>query len=70
MSLLPVNKNTLIYGSSDSGNTVHADDEILNDKMLEFGRRANLKPHLTGQGLRKKEIVGPGDIEGHKGKVI
>jgi hypothetical protein len=37
--------------------------------MKEFGKTANLKGHVTGQGILKKTVYGPGDIEGHKGKV-
>lgn len=37
--------------------------------MQELGKSSNLKGHVTGQGAAKQFIYGPGDIEGHKGKV-
>ena len=33
MSLLPIGRDTIKYGSSDSGATVHADVEEINEKM-------------------------------------
>ena len=35
MSLLPVNKNTIVYGSADGGKTVHNSDPELNEKMIQ-----------------------------------
>lgn len=68
MSMLPVNKETLKYGSGDSGVNVLDEEPELNDLMKLASERMNLKGHVTG--LRtgyKKTIYGPGDIEGHVG---
>lgn len=51
--------------SSDSGKTVEASDPILNQKMGQVGSLLNLQPHL----VQAKTMFGPGDIEGHHGKV-
>jgi hypothetical protein len=67
MSVLPVTKGSLKYGSSDSGQTIHADIEELNEKMQRAAERINLKGHVTGYAKHKKMIYGPGDIEGHLG---
>ena len=44
--LLPINSETLIYGSADAGKTVHADIEEVNSKMEKLGRILNLKVEL------------------------
>eukprot|EP01124_Arcella_intermedia_P013380 TRINITY_DN19810_c0_g1_i1.p1 TRINITY_DN19810_c0_g1~~TRINITY_DN19810_c0_g1_i1.p1 ORF type:complete len:1334 (+),score=360.17 TRINITY_DN19810_c0_g1_i1:602-4003(+) len=61
MSFLPIDKQTLIYGSCDAGKTVKAEDPLVNDLMKELGKRLNLCEHLVGD----KVIYGPGDIEVH-----
>ena len=65
IALIPVDKSTLLYGCADGGRTVHVDDPQLNELMETAGRRMNLKPHLVGRTA--VSIIGPGDIEGHKG---
>jgi hypothetical protein len=42
-SIVPVDKNTLLYGSSDGGRTIHADDPILNAKMETAAKILNIK---------------------------
>lgn len=66
LSVLPVTKYTLSYGSSDGGKTVHKDNPELNQKMEDAAKRMNLKGHYTGVRIPKL-IYGPGDIEGHIG---
>lgn len=67
LSVLPVSKDTLRYGSADGGKTVHKDNSVLNRKMQEAATKMNLKGHLTG--IRTPTLIyGPGDIEGHIGK--
>lgn len=66
MSMLPVDTTTLCYGSCDGGMEVHDDIPEFNSKMLELGKVLNLKAHAAGSG--GKEIVGPCDIEGHRGR--
>eukprot|EP01125_Pyxidicula_operculata_P011795 TRINITY_DN385_c1_g1_i1.p1 TRINITY_DN385_c1_g1~~TRINITY_DN385_c1_g1_i1.p1 ORF type:complete len:1249 (+),score=314.60 TRINITY_DN385_c1_g1_i1:1159-4905(+) len=63
MSVLPVKKDSIIYGSQDGGVTVHADNPKLNSLMKMAGKMLNLKPHLAGKD--KTKIYGPADIEGH-----
>eukprot|EP01122_Echinamoeba_exundans_P007904 TRINITY_DN2521_c0_g1_i1.p1 TRINITY_DN2521_c0_g1~~TRINITY_DN2521_c0_g1_i1.p1 ORF type:complete len:1209 (+),score=237.81 TRINITY_DN2521_c0_g1_i1:47-3628(+) len=67
MSILPIGKDTLMYGSSDGGKTVQFGDDALSAKMEAAGMKMNLKPHYAGTNLDRK-IVGPGDIEGHRSK--
>lgn len=64
MTILPISKETLIYGSADAGNTIKAN--ILPEfdmKMAEMGKILNLKPHM----INGKELHTAGDIEGHLG---
>ena len=67
VSILPLNSSSLIYGSSDAGNTVHTDDPAFNALMEQIGGRLNLKGHLVGPESSPSEVFGPCDIEGHKG---
>eukprot|EP01127_Copromyxa_protea_P014028 TRINITY_DN3850_c0_g1_i1.p2 TRINITY_DN3850_c0_g1~~TRINITY_DN3850_c0_g1_i1.p2 ORF type:complete len:141 (+),score=27.91 TRINITY_DN3850_c0_g1_i1:744-1166(+) len=64
MSLLPLVKNSLKYGSADGGVTVHTDDETLNRAMEKSGKMIGLRDHV----INGKTIYGPGDIEGHMGE--
>eukprot|EP00026_Physarum_polycephalum_P001843 Phypoly_transcript_01846.p1 GENE.Phypoly_transcript_01846~~Phypoly_transcript_01846.p1 ORF type:complete len:502 (+),score=60.52 Phypoly_transcript_01846:73-1578(+) len=66
MSMLPVDLSTLCYGSCDAGNEVRCDIPEFNEKMAKLGKALNLKAHAVG--AQGKEIVGPCDIEGHKGR--
>ena len=59
--------STLCYGSCDGGNEVRCDIPEFNEKMVKLGKALNLKIHAVG--AQGKEIVGPCDIEGHKGRV-
>ncbi|PRP89297.1 hypothetical protein PROFUN_02171 [Planoprotostelium fungivorum] len=67
MPVLPIDKTTLKYGSNDAGATIHADDEVLNEKIEEACRRLNLRAHTSGLREDKKVVYGPGDMEGHVG---
>jgi hypothetical protein len=40
----------------------------MNSKMEYIGKKLNLKPHIAGF-VEHKRLVGPCDIEGHKGDV-
>ena len=65
MSILPIDKDTIMYGSSDAGRTVHKKIPELNEKMLSASEFLNLKPHVVG----KSEILASvGDLEGHLGR--
>lgn len=58
-SVLPINKETIRYGSSDGGDTVFCDSEKLNSIMEDVGKRLYLAPHM----VNGKVIFGPGDQE-------
>ena len=64
--VLPIGKDTIKYGSSDGGVTVHNDISVLKYKMKLIAKYLKLKKHKVGI-LSPKSIYGPGDIEGHKG---
>eukprot|EP01125_Pyxidicula_operculata_P017771 TRINITY_DN626_c0_g1_i2.p1 TRINITY_DN626_c0_g1~~TRINITY_DN626_c0_g1_i2.p1 ORF type:complete len:1906 (-),score=451.08 TRINITY_DN626_c0_g1_i2:60-5777(-) len=60
MALLPIDKSTICYGSSDGGLSVKADSYV--SKAMEYaGKILNLKKHK----VKNKTIIGPGDIEIH-----
>lgn len=65
ITVLPIDKTTIQYGSSDGGRNVYAKNEQLNEKMQNAGKQLNLKGHKTGK--LETIIYGPGDIEGHLG---
>eukprot|EP01132_Coremiostelium_polycephalum_P005864 gene5864-7293_t len=68
MSLLPISKSSLIYGSSDAGQTVHTSNTIFNHLFTSAAKVVNLKPHLVQDISNElKTIYGPIDIEGHIG---
>eukprot|EP01124_Arcella_intermedia_P029781 TRINITY_DN6382_c0_g2_i2.p1 TRINITY_DN6382_c0_g2~~TRINITY_DN6382_c0_g2_i2.p1 ORF type:complete len:661 (-),score=124.00 TRINITY_DN6382_c0_g2_i2:565-2463(-) len=63
-SILPISDKTLIYGSGDGGKVVHCNEEA--SKIMEkAGKFLNLEKHEIG--TTKIQIIGPGDIELHKG---
>jgi len=62
-SLLPINQNTLKYGSCDGGKTINCEDEKLADLIKQTCTKVGLDSHL----IKEKLIYGPGDIEGHLG---
>ena len=66
-SVLPISKDTLIYGSSDGGKVVCNSLEAMNKIMEKCGKVLNLKGHMAGIGKSKKFIYGPCDLEGHLG---
>jgi len=66
MSLLPINSDTIVYGSSDGGISVHNTNMEFNHKMKESAKILNLKGHLVGKE-NSKLLHSCGDIEGHIG---
>jgi hypothetical protein len=64
-SLLPIEKDTIIYGSNDGGIEVHCDVEEVNQVMEQVGKTLNICEH--GTGVQGKKLYGPGDLEIHKG---
>jgi hypothetical protein len=44
---LPINKETLKYGSGDGGQTIHKDDKRLNRLMKRAAKTINIKGHVV-----------------------
>jgi hypothetical protein len=63
VSTLPINSETIVYGSADAGRSVHNKDEFVMQAMQEFGHDLNLREHM----VFNTAIMGPGDLEVHKG---
>ena len=66
ISLLPIDKSTLRYGSDSGGRIAKCPDADINALMKKAGESINLAPHFVGSS--KSLIYGPGDIECHRGK--
>ncbi len=47
-ALLPLGKNSLVYGSADAGRTVHNSNERFNQIMNDAARALNLRSHGVG----------------------
>ncbi|KAL6045370.1 Clu domain-containing protein [Balamuthia mandrillaris] len=67
MSLLPINKNTLLYGSSDGGLNVKQDSKV-HHILRKMAKQLNLKKHVCGLPGDSKEMYTPLDLEVHKGQ--
>ena len=66
-SLVPISSNTLKFGSRDGGLTIHTEDKIACLIMETLGKELFLKKHIVKDAMgKKKEIVGPCDLELHK----
>eukprot|EP01102_Stenamoeba_stenopodia_P013206 TRINITY_DN4255_c0_g2_i1.p1 TRINITY_DN4255_c0_g2~~TRINITY_DN4255_c0_g2_i1.p1 ORF type:complete len:961 (+),score=234.00 TRINITY_DN4255_c0_g2_i1:195-3077(+) len=65
MSLLPIDKETIIYGSNDAGMNYHDEYEYFTNQMRIAAAKLNLKPHKTPSG---SSIYSAIDIEGHRGQ--
>lgn len=68
MPLLPLKGGKLIYGSKDTGETIHHDDEKFNQWMIQIAGDL----HLAGHDVCDREgvphhIYSAGDVEGHRG---
>ncbi|GAM20836.1 hypothetical protein SAMD00019534_040110 [Acytostelium subglobosum LB1] len=66
MSLLPISGETIVYGSSDGGITVHSDNTSFNEKMEKSAQILNIKGHIVGRD-NPRLLHSCGDIEGHIG---
>ncbi len=66
VTLVPIDKRTLIYGSADAGKTVFTGDEVLNAQLQKSAEILNLKSHFVGH---KKTLHSAADLEGHKPEV-
>jgi Clustered mitochondria len=67
VSLLPLSKESLIYGSADAGRTVKKSNLEFNEKMAMAAQQLNLKRHMVGPTGREVPIDSCCDIEGHLG---
>ena len=65
ISLLPISKETLCYGSDSGGRIANNNNLKMNSLMERAGKHLNLAPHYVGKN--RALIYGPGDIEGHVG---
>ena len=63
ITLLPVNVDTLRYGSNDGGKTVHKDDPSVTEAMENLFKIFNLKDHQVASS--SVILRGPGDVEAH-----
>ena len=67
ISVLPITKETIVYGSSDAAVHVCNSSEELQRKMILSGQMLNLKKHLVGLTPENQvELYSAGDLEGHK----
>lgn len=66
LTLLPINKGTMVYGSADGGKTILKKDEKVNNLIETICTNLNLKAHMAGIGVPKL-IYSPADIEVHIG---
>ena len=68
MSILPISRQTIVYGSNDYGQTVHssaAPQRVASLKRL--AQHLNLKPHYCGTPKSKPvKVYTPCDLEGHE----
>ncbi|GAM24318.1 hypothetical protein SAMD00019534_074930 [Acytostelium subglobosum LB1] len=65
MSILPVEKDTICYGSNDYGMTIHNSDKVLSDRVMDVARQLNIKSHHCGEA--GTYLHSPADLEGHNG---
>lgn len=65
MSILPISRNTIVYGSSDFGQTIHSNASPAAQAALkQLAKRLNLKPHYCGVPPKKPvKVFGPCDLE-------
>lgn len=64
ISLLPINKDTLVYGSSDGGRSIHYDEPEVNAEMQSIMEALNIRSH----NIHGHQIYGPGGKEKEKKK--
>ena len=70
ISILPIHKSTLVYGTNDGGQTMHASSDEMNRMMKRTAEILNLKEHQAGLYPEKRKLLySAADIEGHRGTV-
>ena len=62
MSVLPITKKTIVYGTSDGGVTVHNTNEELSNVMKQNAGLLNIKSHVVGKA--GTVVHSAADIEG------
>ena len=68
MSILPISEGTIIYGSNNSGVTIHKVNPQLNAIMKEAAQQLNIKEHQCGVvKASSNSLCAPADLEGHLG---
>eukprot|EP01102_Stenamoeba_stenopodia_P015947 TRINITY_DN550_c0_g3_i1.p1 TRINITY_DN550_c0_g3~~TRINITY_DN550_c0_g3_i1.p1 ORF type:complete len:579 (+),score=100.97 TRINITY_DN550_c0_g3_i1:43-1779(+) len=69
MSLLPINKQTIIYGSDDGGEVIHSDDNTFASIIEKLGTSLNIKPRrVNGDNVNPEITLFTAiDVEGHLG---
>ncbi len=68
--MLPVSKDTIIYGTCDGARTIHTDNDEFNKKMELAAKILNLKgENVWNQDKTSKSYLHACcDVEGHLGK--
>ena len=61
-SIVPIEPETLVYGSSNGGRITLNEDPFVDAEMKAIGQRLNLLPHLVAG----KTIHTAGDLEVHR----
>ena len=64
VAVLPIDADTLVYGSTDWGRTVRASSAAYNSAIRALAQQLHLKPHVVGGTT----ITTPCDLEGHIGR--
>eukprot|EP00475_Leptophrys_vorax_P032667 TRINITY_DN5069_c0_g1_i3.p1 TRINITY_DN5069_c0_g1~~TRINITY_DN5069_c0_g1_i3.p1 ORF type:complete len:816 (+),score=191.78 TRINITY_DN5069_c0_g1_i3:223-2670(+) len=69
VSLAPVGRKTLIFGTADAGETFHVKDPLVQPALMKLADQLNLKSHLFVPKSSRKgiEISVCADLEVHKG---
>lgn len=68
MSLLPISRSTLVYGTANGGETVFASDKMFNRLMRSAGEQLHVAPHICGMHEDYSvRLWAAADIEGHVG---
>eukprot|EP01119_Soliformovum_irregulare_P007976 TRINITY_DN2065_c0_g1_i20.p1 TRINITY_DN2065_c0_g1~~TRINITY_DN2065_c0_g1_i20.p1 ORF type:complete len:545 (+),score=110.97 TRINITY_DN2065_c0_g1_i20:1188-2822(+) len=63
MSVAPINKKSIVYGSNNSGATLFPGNAFLNGKLEKASSILNLKKHV----IKGTTLYGPVDMEAHLG---
>jgi hypothetical protein len=58
ISLLPIDKNTIIYGSNDYGKTIHqTNNSVFINGLKKSSMKLNIKPHQCGNSTVDPRVV-------------